>query len=66
MVAQVIKRMSGEELLLMRIFDRNSNSGKIENELNRRAHLGGPMNSRNENYWAGLTYADQNFLRRAA
>jgi|SaaInl7_200m_RNA_FD_contig_31_767419_length_369_multi_6_in_0_out_0_1 hypothetical protein len=66
MVAQVMKRMSGEELLIMRVFDRKSNSGKIENELNRRAHRGGSMYSKSEDYWAGRNYAHRNFLRKAA
>ena len=66
MVAQVLKRMSGEELLMMRVFDRKSNSGKIENELNRRAHFGGSMYSKGEDYWAGRNYAHRNFLRKAA
>ncbi len=66
MVAQIMKRMSGEELLMMMVFDRNSNSGKIENELNRRAKLGGPMYPKSEDYWAGRTYAGRKFLRIAA
>lgn len=66
MVEKIMKRMSGEELLLMRVFGRNSNSEKIENELNRRALLGGPTYSRSEDYWAGRTFAHQSFLRKAA
>ena len=66
MVTQVLKRMSGEELLMMRIFDRKSNSGKIENELDRRAHFGGPEYSKTEDYWAGRTFAMRRMLRKAA
>ena len=66
MVAQVMKRMSGEELLMMRVFDRNNNSENIENELDHRAHFGGPMYPRSEDYWAGRNYAHRNFLRKAA
>ena len=67
MIAKIAKQMSGEKLLLMRIFKGNRVGPMIKNELDRRA-LSNPMPRRKltENNWAGRTFAMRRSARLAA
>lgn len=67
MIGKIVKRMSGEEMLLMRIFKSDRVGPVIENELDRRA-LSNPIPRRRwtENDWAGRTFAMRRSARLAA
>ena len=56
MIGKIVKRMSGEEMLLMRIFKSDRVGPVIGNELDRKA-LSNPMprRRRTEHNWSGRT-----------
>ena len=66
MIANVLKRMSGEEMLLLRILKGQAVRPEIETELDRRAHLGSTLRRKAEAYWAGRHPAMRHSARLAA
>ena len=66
MIASILSRMSGEELLLLRILNGDSVRPAVDAELDRRGRFGpqGPAGS--EDFWAGRTYAERHSARLAA
>lgn len=66
MVAKILRRMDGEELLLLKIFNGKSASSFIEAELDRRALLDTPLSHNSEDFWAGRNFAMRHSSRLAA
>ena len=66
MVAKILKRMNGEELLLLKILNGKSVSSSIGAELDRRAMLGTPLSHNTEDFWAGRSFAMRHPLQVAA
>ncbi len=63
---EVLKRMSGEELLLLRILNGESVQAAIDLELDRRASGGPGRPGRIEEFWAGRNHAARRSARLAA
>jgi len=61
---EILKRMNGEELLLLRILNGSSVQPAIDAELDRRAR-GGPHAAREE-FWAGRNMAHRRSALQAA
>lgn len=66
MMSEIMKRMSGEELLLLRILGDESARAGIEAELDHRAMAGALRRYRTEQYWAGRNFAARHSARLAA
>jgi len=62
----IMRRMTGEELLVMRIFGGQSVAAAISNELDRRATAGPPCQAKTEAYWAGRNFAGRHSARLVA
>ena len=62
----MLKRMTGEELLLARILEGDKLVAVIDHELDRRACLGAPSSSKIESFWAGRNFAMRKSARLAA
>jgi len=62
----VLKHMTGEELLLVRILGGEKSRSVIEAELDRRAASGPPRDRHSEAYWAGRNHAMRRSARLAA
>lgn len=68
MIGKILKRMSGEELLLMRILKGDGVGPVVEDELKRRASSAGWTRRyrKDEAYWTGRTFAMRRSARLAA
>ncbi len=66
MVAKVLEKMLGEELLLLKILKGKSESSSIDAELDRRATSDAPLSCNPEDFWAGRTFAMRHSSRMAA
>lgn len=65
-MTEMLKRLSGEELLLLRILNGDGVASAISAELDRKA-LGSPgRTARTERYWAGRNFASRHSARAAA
>jgi len=62
----MLKRMTGEELLLARILEGDKLVAVIDHELDRRATSGAPSSSKAEAWWAGRNFAMRKSARLAA
>lgn len=66
MKREILARMTGEELLLLRILGGDSAAAAISAELDRRAAPGRRGPRRSEPYWAGRNFAMRKSARLAA
>jgi hypothetical protein len=66
MAQKILERLSGEELLLLRILGGENVRTAVEGELDRRAQAGPPRRRRSADYWAGRTFAARHSARLAA
>ncbi len=66
MVAKILEKMIGEELLLLKIFNSNSASSSVDAELDRRAMPDSPLSNNSEDFWAGRNFAMRHSSRMAA
>ena len=62
----MLKRMTGEELLLARVLEGDKLAAVIDQELDRRAMSGAPSSSKAESFWAGRNFAMRKSARLAA
>ena len=65
-MAGIVERMTGEELLVMRVFGDRRIVKAVNSELNRRARFGPAERTKTEQYWAGRTFANRHSARLAA
>ena len=62
----MLKRMTGEELLMARVLEGDKFAAVIDHELDRRARFAPSSWSRTEAFWAGRNFAMRKSARLAA
>ncbi len=65
-MSEILKKMTGEGLLLVAILGSKGVRKAVDTELDRRTLMGMRPDRRSETYWAGRTFANRHSARMAA